>query len=419
MRMEAAMGDRSPQKVCAVVGLFESADALLKAAAEARLRNESAALGRLEAYTPYPVHGLERALALKPSPLGYMVLGGGLCGAAAAFLAQAWMNAVDYRVIVGGKPFFSWPAWVPVMFELMVLLGAFTAFFGMFGALNRLPYTGNPLLGSRSMRAITRDRFALALHALNPEALFDAEKAELFLRSLGTAAVEHVPVPAVRPRDPNRVPLKEFGIIAAAAAAAVFGGWCMYWLVKLWPEIRPNIYLATQNKLLPQAAEPFFTDQKGMRTPPYGAIARGGMPYPFQSNLDDEKAGQVLGNPLALTAEALSAGRIGYQRFCMVCHGSSGDGQKLLSAQYGASPANLQSARIRQYPDGRIFHVIRAGKGLMPGYQAQLTEDETWEIVHYLRALQRSQNASEADLQEALKGYIVVEPKESGGGQSQ
>ena len=69
-----------------------------------------------------------------------------------------------------------------------------------------------------------------------------------------------------------------------------------------------------------------------------------------------------------------------------------------LTAAYGAKPANLQAQTFREYPDGKIYHVIMVGKNAMPSYAADLTDDERWAVVHYLRVLQRAQNAKDEDL---------------------
>lgn len=412
------MNNQDQQTVYGVVALFDSAGALRKAAEQAGEENTKRKIGILDAHTPYPVHGLEKALRLEYSRLGYLVLAAALSGVALAWGMQLWMNALDYPLITGGKPFNSWPAWIPVIFELMVLCAAFTAFFGMLGLFNHLPFTGNPLLQSAAIRRITRDRFALVLHAARGGGAIDAQAAWDLLLRAGAQETETVFWPVRPERRPDQVPFREFAFIAAVVALATVGGWCIYWAIKLWPEMPPNIYLHQQKKLLPEAEEPFFTDGNGMRTPPYGAVARGGMPYPFEPNMDDQRAGQLLINPQQITENTLQQGRTAFEKNCLVCHGVWGDGTKSLSAQYAASPANLQSARIREYPDGRIYHVITAGKGLMPGYEPQIAPRERWLIVNYLRVLERAQNAAEADLEEALKGYVVVETDTKSGKQA-
>jgi len=105
------------KKIVGMAGLFDDTNALIRAAK--RVRDEG--YTQWDCHTPYPVHGLDQAMGLKPSPLPYICLGSGFVGAALALGMQGWMSAVDFRVVVGGKEFFSWPAFVPVTFELFVL----------------------------------------------------------------------------------------------------------------------------------------------------------------------------------------------------------------------------------------------------------------------------------------------------------
>ena len=114
-------------KAFAVLGLFDSADALMKAIPKVKARK----LGRLETYTPYPIHGMDDALELRRSPLGGMVLVMGVIGALTALGFQYWISAIDYPIVTGGKPPWSWEAFIPIMFEVTVLFATFTAGLGM------------------------------------------------------------------------------------------------------------------------------------------------------------------------------------------------------------------------------------------------------------------------------------------------
>ena len=94
----------------------------------------------------------------------------------------------------------------------------------------------------------------------------------------------------------------------------------------------------------------------------------------------------------------LGQGRELFNEICVVCHGPLGDGVSKLTAAYGAKPANLQARTFREYADGQLFHTVTVGKNAMPSFAAQLSEAERWAVVHYVRALQRAQNAREEDL---------------------
>jgi len=368
----------------AVIGLFDSASALLEAIPRLRARTS----GRVEAYTPYPVHGIEAALGLRRSPLAGMVMVAGILGAVTALSFQWWMSAVDYPIIVGGKALFSWQAFVPIMFEVTVLFATFTAGLGMLFLLNRLPFFGHPLLSSKAIAAVTRDKFGLAVEA--DDGLLDVEGAEAALRAAGAALLEVVPVPVYDPRHALKIfPRAALGI----AVSCLLAGFVMYWAVKLFPVLPPMVHMENQPKLNPQKASTFFKDGHGMQLPIAGTVARGHMPYLIATQ--EEAAGLV--NPLPRTAAVLQKGRTVWNEHCAVCHGPLGTGVPTLTSAYGAKPANLQAQTFREYPDGKIYHVIMVGKNAMPSYAADLTADERWAVVHYVRVLQRAQNARDED----------------------
>jgi len=372
-------------KAFAVLGLFDSPDGLL--AAIPRLR--ALGLGRLEAYTPYPVHGVEKALGLKKSPLAGMVLVMGLVGALSAFLFQFWATGIDYPIVVGGKSPLAWQAYIPIVFEVMVLFATFTAGLGMLLLLNRLPFYGHPVLSSRAIAAVTRDRFALAVEALGEE--LDVQAARRALEEAGASPVEVVPLPASDgPYSPNAL-LRGLLAIAASCLAA---GLLTYWGIKLMPVLPPMVHMEDQPRVNAQAPSAFFADGHAMRLPAPGTVARGFLPYGPASR--EEAA--ALPNPLPRDAAVLALGKARYGTFCAVCHGPLGDGVPTLTAAYGAKPANLQSRTVREYPDGVIFDVITRGKNAMPSYAWALTEEERWAVVHYVRVLERAQNARDEDL---------------------
>jgi len=372
------------ERVFAVVGLFDSAQELLVAIPRVR----AAKLGRVEAYTPYPLHGIDAALGLRRSPLAGMVLAAGMLGAAAALFFQWWMTAVDYPIVVGGKALFSWQAFVPIMFEVTVLFATFTAGLGMLFLMNRLPFFGHPLLASKAIAAVTRDKFALAIEA-EGEAL-DVEAAKTALAAAGATTLE------VLPLQRELLPL-QFMTRAAMGifAACVVAGYAMYWVIKMFPVLPPMVHMEDQPKLNPQKASAFLKDGHGMQLPVDGTVARGPLPYLIATQ--EEAAGLV--NPLPRTQPVLQEGRTVYNQHCAVCHGLLGTGTPSLTSAYGAKPANLQGQTIRDYPDGKIYHVIMKGKNAMPSYAADLTEEERWAVVHYVRVLQRAQNARDEDFQ--------------------
>lgn len=164
---------------------FETVDSTLAAAEKIR----DAGFTKWDVHTPFPVHGLNDAMGIQHTKLPLFVLGGGIAGAGIGILMQWWMNARDYRLIVSGKPFFSLPANIPVMFELTILLSAVTAFVGMI-AFNNLPMFYHPIFKSERFRRATTDRFVVVIEAADPK--FDSEHTTAFLGGLGGSEVERV-----------------------------------------------------------------------------------------------------------------------------------------------------------------------------------------------------------------------------------
>ena len=375
----------SDSRVFCILGIFDSPRILMEAIPKVKGR----VTGRLDAYTPYPIHGIEKALGLKKSPVGGMVFLMGLIGAVAALGFELWTSGVDYPVMTAGKPYFSWEAFVPIMFEATVLFATFTAGLGMLFLLNRLPSFRHPMLQSKSMPLITRDRFALAVEADGQT--LDVGAVSAVLRSAGASAVEVVEEP-VRPGPV--VPAFYVRIVAAIGIACCLAGLLTYWAVKLFPVLPPMVHMLDQPRLDPERESAFFKDGFGMRMPVNGTVARGSMPYTIESQ--DRAAGLV--NPEPRTAAVLKRGRQAFMTYCSVCHGVLGNGTPTLTKAYGAKPANLVSQTIQDYADGSIYHVIMTGKNAMPSYSAELSVEERWAAVHYVRVLQRALNARDTDI---------------------
>jgi hypothetical protein len=164
---------------------FDSAAALVRACARVR----DAGYTRWDAHTPFPIHGLDRAMGLAPSRLPWAVLIGALAGASGAMLLQWWVAVVAYPLVVSGKPLFSYPAFVPITFELAVLGGVLGGLLAMLH-LNRLPRHHHPLFASARFERASDDRFFISIEAADPK--FDLEQTRAWLAALGAAAVETV-----------------------------------------------------------------------------------------------------------------------------------------------------------------------------------------------------------------------------------
>jgi len=171
-----------------LVGLlaeYTNVDQILKAARAVR----RAGFTRWDVHSPFPIHGIDPVMAIRPTVLPWLVLGGGLFGLFGGLWLQWYTNAHDYPFLISGKPFWSLPANIPVIFECTVLCSALTAVFGMLG-LNRLPMLYNPLFKSDRFRRVTDDRFFISIDA--SDARFDEQQTGELLRKNGATSVERV-----------------------------------------------------------------------------------------------------------------------------------------------------------------------------------------------------------------------------------
>jgi len=164
---------------------FESPTALVEAAARVR----DAGYKRIDAHTPFPIEELPEALGVKPTILPLLVLCGALVGCVGGYFMQYYASNVAYPLNVGGRPMHSWPMFVPITFELTVLLGGLTAVIGML-ALNGLPMPYHPLFNVPRFALATRDRFFLVIEARDRR--FDRQGTARFLREIGAREVFEV-----------------------------------------------------------------------------------------------------------------------------------------------------------------------------------------------------------------------------------
>ena len=145
---------------------------------------------QMNGYTPFPLEGLFEALGQRPTRLPLLTLVGGILGGGAAYSMLYYASVISYPVNVGGRPLHSWPAFIPITFELAVLGASFAAFFGML-ALNGLPHPYHPLFNVPEFKLASRDRFFLCIQARDP--LFNLDHTRQFLEKLTPKVYEVQP----------------------------------------------------------------------------------------------------------------------------------------------------------------------------------------------------------------------------------
>ncbi len=167
------------------------------------------------------------------------------------------------------------------------------------------------------------------------------------------------------------------------------------------PPIHPNLNMDFQARFDPQEANEFFADRRAMRPPVPGTIARGLLRADARFYNGQTEGGQFVTEvPVPVTEALLRRGQERYNIYCAVCHGLSGDGRGIVTTGgYGYTPApTYHDDRLRQVEDGYLYSVIVNGVRTMPSYAAQVEVADRWAIVAYIRALQRSQYGTQADV---------------------
>jgi hypothetical protein len=169
-----------------VIAEFNGPQELLDAATAAR----EAGYTQMDAFSPFPIHGLHEAVGMTHTRMPAIVLAGGLLGGLGGFFMCWYANVVSYPLNIGGRPYNSWPAWIPITFECTVLVAAFFAVFGML-ALNGLPMPYHPVFNIKRFDQASRDKFILVVQARDPK--FELDEVWKFLETLQPREVIDVP----------------------------------------------------------------------------------------------------------------------------------------------------------------------------------------------------------------------------------
>ena len=439
-----------PPKVLGLLAQFEGPDELTAGARAIREKGYR----KVEAFSPFPIHGIDDALAAPKPLLPWVVLGAGLTGGTVAVLMQWYMNATEsthafsgYKYSISGKPFWSLPANIPVTFELIILFAAFTAFLGMI-AFNKLPRFSNPLFHNEAFRKATDDGFFLMVEAEDVQ--FSEKATQEALEAIGGTQVEPLLDVPVAP-----IPRPFFAIGSVVAVVALLP---LAYIVSARGEHTETPRLSIwwdmdyQPKAKAQTTSSLFADSRAMRLPVEGTVARGGLrtdpllylgydpdgevaPVEMSEPAEDETAETDGTETEATPTEperawvtefpqqveindiTMRRGRERFKIHCAVCHGLDGEGQGLVAIraqqlqELGKAPAwrpptSLHAETVRGQPVGKLFHTATKGIRSMAGYEEHISMEDRWAIVLYVKALQLTKNAEVDDLTAKEKAVL-------------
>ncbi len=430
------------KKLVGVLGQFDSPDALLHACENAR----QSGIKKMDAYSPFPIHGIEKALGVPRTILPFFVLAVGLSACAAGLGLQWFTNATEnwgpwsgYQFKISGKPYFSLPANIPVTFEIIVLSSAFAAFLGML-ALNRLPTFANPLHRIARFKRATNDRFFLAIET--SEGGLDATSARNKLMEYGATDVEEVWLDQTDHQLPAF--LKTFLVLALVLLllppVMVFRGQGM---TSRQTRLHLNPDMDFQHKFKPQSLGPvasddplgFFFEHKrsalaqipgtvsrnqddsdstflrGIKAGPDSHHTNIKIPVVLASNQEQEALTPAAApvepdwvtefpEQFDVNQENMLLGQKKYDIYCSVCHGYSGEGDGLVNQRASALAINggttwtaaksYHDPEVVKQPVGRIFDTITNGRATMGPYASRLSPADRWAIVLYIKAIQET-----------------------------
>ncbi len=377
------------KKLYSISAIYSNPNDIIRAAAAVR----DAGYKKFDIHTPYPIHGLDGAMGLKETKLGFVTLAAAIIGAAGMISFASWVAVVDYPQVIGGKPYWSWPAFVPVTYEIAVLLAVLGTVGAMIAFFFKFPNISHPLHDTPYMKKVSADKFGVSIQADDEK--FNEKVVRELLKNTGGEVDAVYYSEEFLTFKPQMFDPKFIFLLVGIALATSAGGY-LYWNKVLY--LPPFDWMMQQPKVKPQTMSEFYADGFGMRLPVAGTVARGFIPYPYALGAKADSVGKFLVNPLLPTKATLDLGKKKFFTYCSPCHGNFGKGDSRMNGQF-PNPPTLHSDKVRTWPDGAIFHTITVGQNVMPSYQYQISREERWAIVNYIRTLQRAYNAKESDLQ--------------------
>lgn len=409
---------------------------------------------KMDAFSPFPVHGIDDAIGIQRTRLPLIVFCVGLAACGLGLFLQYYTNAFHhdglfpgYPFLISGKPLFSLPANIPVTFEVIVLLSAFAAFFGMW-ALNGLPRLSNPLFRHPEFRRATSDGFFLFIE--KDDKLFDETRTREQLSEWGAEAVDPISSPVEELHVPGYFKLVGL-IVASLLLVPPVMVYRAHYTKNPLPRLHVNPDMDRQYRSEAQDISPslgdgyLFADERAMRKDPPGTIARGdwarfadvefyvgiksgaktreevlaqpvpeGETAPLDPELDwmEEYPRQIREKLQSEDSgmELFARGKRQFDIYCALCHGYAGYGDGLVSKRGMAlislqksdwiAAKSLHDPQVVKQPVGRIFDTITNGRGGMGPYRSQITAEDRWAIIFFVKAMQQSKSGELTEVPE-------------------
>ncbi len=388
---------------------YDNPTALVRAAEKVR----DAQYEHWDTYTPFPIHGMDPAMGIKPTVLPWIVFWAGLTGCVVGVGFQYWTSVIDYPWVISGKPFWSIAANVPIAFETTVLFSALTTLGAML-ALNGLPHPSHPLDLKRRFAKVTDDRFFLLIEARDKK--FDATDTRALLESTHPAVLDDVAEDRV---TSDKLPTVILGALAVLTTLAILP-FALAYKARVSKSDQPRIHLVpnmdNQPHIKAQQESPIFADLRGMRGDVPGTVAQGNLQeddHLYRGKLEGGAWARTFPKEIAPSEQNMKRGEREFGIFCAPCHGLSGHGDGMIHERAAAlgqgtwvQPTNLHQDYLRQQPVGELYNSITHGVRNMPGYGHQVSVEDRWNIILYMRALQRSTAAAPTDVPESERGAL-------------
>lgn len=364
-----------------VIAAFDTVEKLTGAAGAL----DTADFAVTEVHAPFPAESLPGEAAKPPSRIPAACLAGGAAGAVLGALLQAYISAVSWPMNVGGKPVLSWLAFVPVTFEVMILGAVIGAFWAFLAGVRPSPRSSLQALD----QAISRGQCVIRLRARDAG---EAGRVADLLRGHGARHVLEARAhpPARRQKRGRDRDWRRLNVRLAVASSA-----CVLVAAVIWTDpTQPNYVFAPAMANSPAAmsysGEALRASSERLRARPEGTVPKGPLPLRYGASEEDAlRAAVELLMPPDIVAEVDTApGETLFTQLCRTCHGDEGHGDGVTMKRGFQPPASLLTQKARDMEDGQMFHVLTHGQNLMPSHAGQLSTDDRWRVIRYVRSLQ-------------------------------